>query len=480
MADKIIGRKYEQELIKEYYDSSKSELVALYGRRRVGKTYLIKTFFDEKFDFWFTGLYNTKRKVLLKQFALALSRYSDVKIKAPSDWFEAFNSLTNYLLSLNKEKVVVFLDELPWMDGPKSDFLPAFSFFWNMWNSRVELKLFVCGSATTWMMDKLIGDKGGLYGRVSRDIYLAPFSLGETELYLKEIKHMVLSRYQILEIYMILGGIPYYLDMLRPDISLSRNIDELFFREGAPLRTEFDFLFRSLFKESKCYRKVIETLSSKMVGLTRKEILEATGIEGKDLSNILENLCSCDFVRRYVSIGKTERDAVYQLTDLFSLFHLRFIENNNSQDQNFWSNIASSGIKNAWAGYAFEQVCLHHIKEIKTKLGILGVLSNVYSWRSKAFEDKDGTEWKGAQIDMLIDRKDQVINICEMKYSVDEYVITEEYEKKMRERLSLFQHVTKTKKALLLTFITTYGVKKNIHSDIVQGEVKMEDLFKID
>ena len=480
MADKIIGRKYEQELIKEYYDSSKSELVALYGRRRVGKTYLIKTFFDEKFDFWFTGLYNTKRKELLKQFALALSRYSDVKIKAPSDWFEAFNSLTNYLLSLNKNKVVVFLDELPWMDGPKSDFLSAFSFFWNMWNSQVELKLFVCGSATTWMMDKLIGDKGGLYGRVSRAIYLAPFTLGETEMYLKEIKHMVLNRYQMLEIYMILGGIPYYLDMLRPDISLSKNIDDLFFREGAPLRTEFDFLFRSLFKESKSYKKVIETLSSKMVGLTRKEILETTGIEGKDLSNILENLCSCDFIRRYISIGKTERDAVYQLTDLFSLFHLRFIENNNSQDQNYWTNIASSGTKNAWAGYAFEQVCLHHIKEIKTKLGILGVLSNVYSWRSKSFTDKDGTKWNGAQIDMLIDRKDQVVNICEMKYSVDEYVITEEYEKKMRERLSLFQHVTKTKKALLLTLITTYGVKKNIHSAVVHSEVKMDDLFKIE
>ncbi len=481
MADnKIIGRKYEQELLKEYYESPKSELVALYGRRRVGKTYLVKTYFDESFDFWFTGLYNANKKMLLKQFGLTLSRYSGIKSASPADWFEAFSSLTDYLLSLKKERVIVFLDELPWMDGPKSDFLSAFSFFWNMWPSSTKLKLFVCGSATTWMMDKLIGDKGGLYGRVSRAIYLSPFTLGETEQYLKEMKGVILNRYQILELYMIMGGIPYYLDMLRADIPLAANIDELFFREGAPLKAEFDFLFRSLFKESKSYRKVIETLSEKMSGMKRKEIQEVTAIEGGELSRILDNLSSCDFIRRYVSIGKKERDGVYQLTDLFSLFHLRFVENNNSQDQNFWTNMSSSGAKNAWTGYAFERVCLHHIKEIKAKLGILGVLTSVYSWYSRPFTDKDGTQWSGAQVDMLIDRNDQTINLCELKYSLDEFVITGEYEKKLRERLSLFRHVTKTRKALLLTFITTYGVKKNIHSSIVNSEVSMDDLFRLD
>jgi uncharacterized protein len=477
---KIIGRKYEQKLIKEYYESPKSELVALYGRRRVGKTYLVKTYFDEKFDFSFTGVYEADRKALLKQFGFTLSRYSGRKTGTPGDWYEAFNMLNEYLLSLGKEKVLVFLDELPWMDGKGSDFLQAFSFFWNMWPSKVSMKLFVCGSATTWMMDKLIGDKGGLYGRVSRAIYLAPFTLGETELYLKEMKGIILSRYKILELYMILGGIPYYLDMLSPDIPLSENIDELFFREGAPLKAEFDFLFRSLFRESKSCRKVIEALASKMAGMTNSEIREATGLQGSELSSILVNLSSCDFIRRYVSIGKAERDAVYQLTDLFFLFHLRFVENNDSQDRSFWTNMSSSGAKNAWAGYAFEQVCLHHIREIKARLGILGVLSNVYSWQKKAFTDKDGSEWNGARIDMLIDRNDSVINICEMKYSVGEYVITEEYERKLRERLSLFEHVTKTKKALVLTFITTYGVKRNIHSSIVHSEVPMDDLFRLE
>ena len=478
----IIGRVYEQKLIKDYYDSPKSELVAVYGRRRIGKTFLIKKFFNEKFDFWFTGMYDTKKPVLLSQFGMELSKYSKTHVKTPKDWFEAFNSLSEYLLSLNKEKVTVFLDELPWMDTPKSNFLQAFSYFWNMWHSdKTQLKLFVCGSATTWMLDKFVGDKGGLYGRVSRAIYLAPFNLGETEKFLKDIKGINYNRHQLLELYMILGGVPYYLDMLKKDIPLSVNIDYLFFKEGAPLKAEYDFLFRSLFKESKSYEKVIETLSGKLTGMTRNDILLATKMDkGGNLTEILENLCACDFIRKYTSIGKTERDAIYQLTDLFSLFHLRFVENDNSQDQNFWTNMSSTGAKNAWAGYAFEQVCLHHITQIKSKLSILGVLSSTYSWTCKPYTDKDGTEWKGGQIDMLIDRKDQVINICEMKYSVDEYTITEDYEKKLRQRASLFQHVTKTKKALQHTFITTYGVKQNLYSDIVQSEVTMEDLFRIE
>ena len=475
---KIIGRIYEQELLREYYESPSSELVALYGRRRVGKTYLVKTFFDEKFDFWFTGLYNTRKDVLLSEFGAAIRAYSGKEVKTPGDWFEAFRALTDYLVSLGKEKVVVFLDELPWMDTPKGDFISAFSSFWNMWRSGMTLKLFVCGSATTWMLDKLIGDRGGLYGRVSRAIHLSPFTLGETESYLREIKGMVLNRHQILEVYMILGGVPYYLSVLRKELPLSKNIDNLFFREGTPLSSEFDFLFRSLFRESKLYKDVIETLSSRMTGMTQKEIREITGIDGGVLSVILKNLVSCDFIRKYTSIGKTERDSVYQLTDLFSLFCLRFTGNESSTDENFWTNSSSSGAKNAWTGYAFEQVCLHHIRQIKSKLSILGVLSSVYSWKQKPFTDKDGTEWKGGQIDMLIDRRDDVINICEMKYSVDEYAITEEYERKLRQRAALFQHVTKTRKALQHTFITTYGVKKNLYSGIVQSEVTVDDLFR--
>lgn len=476
----IIGREYEQKLIQGYLESDKAELIAVYGRRRVGKTYLVKSIFENKFDFAFTGLYDVTRAVHLAQFKKYLEIYSGRKVKRPKDWFEAFDALRDYLNTLQKDKIIVFLDEIPWMDTPKSNFLGAFSQFWNDWASmKKNLKLFVCGSATTWMLSKFIGDKGGVYGRVCRPIWLAPFTLAESEQFLKEIKGMEINRHQLVKAYMVLGGIPYYLDMLAKDTPIDVCIDDLFFRQGAPLRAEFGFLFRSLFKESKIYKNVVTVLAGKLKGMTRREILDELKLqEGGTLTDVLDNLIKCDFVRKYTSIGKTERDTMYQLTDLFSLYHIKYVENHNGQDEHLWSKLAGKGQVTSWSGYAFEQVCLHHISQIKQALGINGIISNVHSWSCKPFTDKDGTNWKGGQIDLLIDRADEVINICEIKYTSDKYALTGEYEERLRNRTSLFCHVTKTKKAVVHTFITTYGIARNNHSGIVQTEVTMDDLFK--
>ena len=476
----IIGREYEQKLIKGYLDSDKAELVAVYGRRRVGKTYLVKSIFENNFDFAFTGLYDVTRAVHLAQFKKYLEKYSGQKVNRLKDWFEAFDALRDYLDTLEKDRIIVFLDEIPWMDTPKSNFLAAFGQFWNDWAStKRNLKLFVCGSATTWMLSKFIGDKGGIYGRVCRPIWLPPFNLAETERFLKEIKGIEVNRHQLVKTYMVLGGIPYYLDMLVKDTPLDVCIDDLFFRPGAPLRTEFDFLFRSLFKESKIYKNIVTVLAGKLKGLTRQEIMEELKLkEGGTLTDVLENLIKCDFVRKYTAIGKTERDAMYQLTDLFSLFHIKYVENHNGQDEHLWSKLSGKGQVTSWSGYAFEQVCLHHIPQIKAALGINGIICNVHSWSCKPFTDEDGTVWKGGQIDLLIDRADEVINICEIKYASDRYALTADFEEKLRTRASLFRTVTKTKKAILHTFITTYGVVRNIHSGIVQSEVTMDDLFR--
>lgn len=478
----VVGRKYEQELIAERCESGKAELIAVYGRRRVGKTFLIRKMFNDQFAFSFTGMYEVSRAAQLEQFRLALQQYSGKSVSRLKDWFEAFHALREYLSTLSdQEHVVVFLDELPWMDTPRSNFISAFGYFWNSWASMIpNLKLFVCGSATTWMLSRLIGDRGGLYGRVTRQIYLKPFTLGETELFLNEVKNMSLTRLQVLDVYMILGGIPYYLDMLEQGVPLDTCVDRLLFAQDAPLRGEFEFLFRSLFNDSKHYRKVVEVLSDKLKGMPRKELMEALKIKGGgQLSEILDNLIKCDFVRRYTAIGKSERDALYQLTDLYSLFYTRFVASSSGQDEHFWSNMRNDGSRNAWSGYAFEQVCLHHISQIKKALGISGVLANVYSWYSRPFVDVTGAEWKGGQIDMLIDRADGAINICEMKYAKDEYTITAEFEQRLRERMSSFHAATKTKKALLHTFITTYGVKRNLHSGLVNSEVKLDDLFSL-
>lgn len=478
MERKLVGRLDEIDILNKYCTSEKNELVAIYGRRRVGKTYLVRETLGDRLDYDFTGMYKETSKNQRTQFQKEIDRRQGKRNKIPKDWFEAFDNLREYLLGLQKDMVVVFLDELPWMDTPKSNFLSAFSLFWNNWSQeKVILKLVVCGSSTTWMVDKLIGDKGGLYGRITRSIYLSPFSLYETGLFLNEVKKMGYGQKQVLDVYMILGGIPYYLDMLDKDLPLSINIDRLLFYENAPLRTEYEFLFRSLFKDSNSYKKVIEVLSTKLSGLSRDEISALSGVVGGDLTDVLKNLCACDFTRSYISPGKKERDKIYQLTDMYSLFYLRFIHNEKGQDENYWTNLGQSSKKTAWMGYAFEQVCLHHIRQIKHKLGISGILSNIYAWSKKPFEEPDGTAWKGGQIDLIIDRNDGVMNLCEMKYSADEFVINKEYEETIRNRIQLFKHVQKTKKDLRCTFVTLYGVKNNIYSNIVNNSITLDDLF---
>lgn len=479
MADKeIIGREYEQHVLDNLCKEDEARLVAVYGRRRVGKTFLVKRYFNEQFDFFFTGSFETPQDVQLALFQNALQQYSGKESAVPKTWFEAFDQLKEYLSVSRKKRLVVFLDELPWMETPKSNFLKAFSFFWNTWAStRDGLKLIVCGSSTTWMLEKVIGDKGGLYGRCSRSIYLAPFDLHEVETFLKRQKGIVWNRYQILEAYMIFGGIPYYLDMLEKTLPFEKNIDNLFFREGAPLRVEYDFLFRSLFKSSAIYRQVVETVAIRNKGLTLKEIKETMKIsDGGSLSEVLENLCKCDFIRKYASYGKKERGMLYQLTDLYSLFYLKFVDGKHGADENYWSNLPES-TRNAWAGYAFEQVCLHHIAQIRGKLSIKGVLTNVSSWSCPKQTDKDGVEWPGTQIDLLLCRGDNVIDLCEMKYSKSEYVVTAEYEKHLRDRMAAFTHFTKTKDALHIVLVTTYGLRESLYSGIIYDTVTMDDLF---
>lgn len=477
-ANTIIGRKKERQLFNDICATQKPALVAVYGRRRVGKTFLVRQHFNNSFDFSFTGSYQMPRQGQLSLFNKELRRFSGQEFPLVKDWFSAFEQLRQYLSSIDKERLVLFFDELPWMETPKSNFIQAFSYFWNTWAStRQGLKLFVCGSSTTWMLEKLIGDKGGLYGRVTHTVYLAPFTLCETEAYL-QANGIRWNRYQMLETYMIIGGIPFYLEMMKPKLTFDQNIDNLFFAANAPLRMEYGFLFRSLFNDAQLYRQVVETIARHSQGMTRQQIKEELGLgDGGVLTAVLENLVRCDFLRRYAAFGKSERNALYQLTDLFSLFHLRFVADNNGQDAQFWSNMRENPSRVAWRGYAFEQVCLHHIPQIKEAIGIKAVLSNVCSWSCPTFTDKDGNSWQGTQIDLLIDRRDQVINICEMKYANDVYIIDKDYEERLRKRLSTFQHLTRTRKALHLTFITTYGLSRNTHSGNVQTEVTMDDLF---
>ncbi len=465
------------ELLENCLQSGSAEFVAIYGRRRIGKTFLVKQMLGDEFSFYMTGVYRCTKTEMLTYFTEQLAYYSGRRQARPKTWFEAFSQLRAYLSVLleERERVIVFIDELPWLDTPKANFIRALDLFWNGWASdQPRLKLIVCGSATTWMTNKLLGDKGGLHNRVTRKIYLAPFDLHETELYLQS-KGIVWTRHQMAECYMIMGGTPYYLNMIDKQYSLPQNIDMLFFAEGAELAGEYEFLFRSLFRDSVLYRRIVELLARKKTGMTREDIMAALRLtSGGKLTEAFNDLISCDFIRKYNSYGNKQNGAMYQLTDLYTLFYLHYIKGREETDEHLWSNMIDSPSHRAWSGYAFEQLCLHHISQIKRKLGITGVQTNVYSWQQKGDREK-GVE--GAQIDLVLDRRDQVVNLCEMKYSLSAYDITPAYLQRLVERREIFRLATHTPKALHLTFVTASGLKNNAQAGMIQSQVILDDLF---
>ncbi len=470
----IVGRHRELRRFKEILSAKTSQLVIVYGRRRIGKTFLINQFFAGRFDFKLTGRYEQPIELQLLKFTEELNRQSGKEHEIPKDWDKAFFLLREHLSSLPKdEKHVVFFDEMPWLDTQKSGFLPAFEWFWNDWGSaQNNLICIVCGSATAWMIDNIAENKGGLFNRQTCRMYLEPFTLAETEEYLRT-QGFTWSRYHIAECYMILGGIPYYLSLLQKRLSFNANIDNLFFRKRAELWDEFDHLYKTLFSQSGHYIKVVETLNTKRMGMTRSEIAASTKLpDTNQLTKILRNLTDSGFVRAYQFFGKKKHGLFYQLADFYTLFYLRFVKENYGKDEHFWSNMIENPSRRAWAGLTFEQLCKDHSKQIKRALGISGVLSEESAWFTQANE-----EHSGAQIDMIIDRRDQVITICEMKFSLNEYAIDKDYDHELRNKIDTFQRVTKTKKSLQLAFVTTFGLQQNMYSGLVQSQVTMDDLF---
>ena len=470
----IVGRKKEIELLQRIVESGEPEFVAVYGRRRVGKTFLIKEFFNNKFTFYFSGSENATMKTQLQNFQMAFQNYFNIAISTPKSWTIALEMLRKAISSSRKKgRKVIFIDEMPWLSTIGSNFIQAFEYWWNTYaSSNPDVLLIVCGSSTSWILEKIIKNRGGLHNRVTRQISLQPFSLKECEDFSTKHK-LFIDRSQILDYYMIFGGVPYYWKQIDKLVGLPKNIDNLFFRREGMLKDEFTKIFNSLFKHSDKYVKLVITLGEKRMGLTRDEIVELSKLgDGGSITRMLEELEQCGFIRSYYAFGKKQRNKIYQLIDLFSLFYLNFIFNKHHNDENFWTNNFRTPTHNTWRGYAFEQVCLWHIPQIKNKLGISGVSTNYSTWRSIDENSKNII-----QIDLVIDRKDHIINICEMKYSKDEYMITKEYNELLRKRNAMFTEETKTNKTVHTTMITTYGVKHNTYFGNIQSEVKTDDLF---
>lgn len=479
----IIGREKEIATLQGLLGSDESQFVAVYGRRRVGKTFLIREAYNYDFVFQHTGTYGATRKQQLSDFRESLYNAGMGKCAMPKTWSDAFHLLWDFLkvMPVDGKKKVIFIDELPWMDTPKSNFVRSLDHFWNAWaTTRKDIILVICGSATSWIIDNVIMNYGGLHNRLTCKVNLQPFCLRECKQYC-ESKNLGYKDRQILEAYMALGGIPYYWSFLKKGQSVAQNFDRMFFQMGGELSQEFDALYASLFKKPRRHIAIITALAKKKSGLLREEVLKTSKLtDNTDFSKALQELEQCGFIRKYTTIGKKNKDAIYQLIDNYTLFYFDFIRENVNGDEHFWTSQAGSSIHAGWAGRAFERVCMQHVSQIKDALGFSAVVSSVHSWSYKGeiYPVSGKTIHKGAQIDLLIDRNDDTINLCEMKYTNAEYTITEEEDEKIRNRKEAFVRETETEKTVLLTMITSFGLTPGGYSNDIHCQLTMADLFR--
>ncbi|MGJ7032186.1 AAA family ATPase [Niabella hirudinis] len=477
MPETIIGREAEKKTLKEALNSKEAELIAILGRRRVGKTFLIRGYYQQHLVFECTGLHEAGLPDQLLNFnnALQQAMQSPIPPATPDSWMQAFTFLSSFLqIKMKTKPVVVLFDEFPWMHTPKSGFLMAFGHWWNTWASRKpQLKVVICGSAASWMVENVLHNRGGLHNRVSRTIRLLPFSLKESEDYLVS-RGVRLDHYQLLQLYMAIGGIPQYLKQINNGESSTQVIDRLFFERNGILKAEFNVLYRSLFNNPSHHESIVRQLAKKASGMSRTEIIQACGFTtGGTTTRLFEELEQSGFISQYIPFEKTSRDAVYKLSDEYSLFYLKFVERSRATDAGAWLKLAAGHVYNSWSGYAFEAICQKHVLQIKEALGIRGVYTEASGWR---YTSKPGEE--GAQIDLLLDRKDHCINICEIKFSDKMFVIDKKYAAELDRKISVFKERTKTKKTIFPTMITTYGTTQNIYyTGRIVSEVTMADLF---
>ena len=472
----LIGRTKEKQLLVDALHEEYSQFIAVYGRRRVGKTFLIREAYDYTFDFQFTGAAKLTARKQLVRFRRALKEHGQKDTPELTNWGDAFSELKRLINSLKTGKKVVFLDELPWMDAPRSGFLSELESFWNGWASaRKDIVFVVCGSSTSWMVKKIIKNKGGLHNRLSHRISLKPFPLGLCE-QLAQSRGLVFSRKQLLEAYMVFGGVPYYWSLLQKGASVTQEIDRLIFSPDGELNDEFEMLYASLFKKPEPYIRVIELLARKKMGMTRMELLAAGGFEDNgSFSDILKDLEWCGFIRSYSMMGYKKKSDLFQLIDHYTLFYYEYIDGQR-QGANYWKSMLGTPKYNTWCGLAFERTCLWHIDQIKKQLGISGILTNEYAWRCSGDESKN---LRGVQIDLLIDRSDGIIDICEMKYSKEPYVISADYGRELQRKRDVLVEVTGTESAVHTIMVTTEGVVRNEEWGEIQAEVNLDNLFEL-
>jgi uncharacterized protein len=478
MAEEIIGREEEKAILDEVTASPTAVLMAVYGRRRVGKTYLIRTYLQKQIVFEFSGIHNVPTEVQLENFCknMAGQLNNKIPVPIPGNWFDAFDILKNLLKKkIRQKKAVIFLDEFPWLQTPKSNFLAAFENFWNTWAStQNNLAIILCGSAASWMIRNVVRNRGGLHNRITHKIILQPFTLNETEQFL-QLKKINLNRYQITQLYMAFGGVPHYLNQIKPGRSAAQIIDAACFNKTGVLYNEFTDLYQALFDTADRHLKIIRALANKPMGLNRSELIKICKLQsGGSTTALLDELSASGFITPYTPVGKQTKDAIYKLTDEYSLFYLKFMEANRTGTKGTWLKLSDTPGWKSWSGLAFETICLKHTYAIKKALGIAGIYSENSIWKSKPV--KNGS---AAQIDLVINRRDNSINLCEIKFYENEFTIDKKYAAQLENKKHQFKLQTQTKKHLFITLISTHPLQQNANSiGLIDSVVTLDKLFK--
>ena len=466
----VIGRYEAKAILDNAFEDYKASLVTVLGRRRVGKTYLVKTYMWEKMSFVYYGIHNVTTEVQLQKFTEALSLQLNNKkaLAVPADWFAAFDMLGTLLLKKRSKKLVIFLDEFPWMQTPKSNFLAAFENFWNSFAAtKPNIMVVLCGSAASWMIKNVVRNKGGLHNRITHKIALQPFSLYETELFLKSRK-VNLNHYQLIQLYMAFGGVPMYLEQVTVGHSTAQIIDAACFNKNGFLYNEFTDLYQALFDNADRHIKIIKALATKPMGLTRSQIITLCKLQsGGTATNLLEELSAGGFITAYIPFGKKIKDGIYKLTDEYSLFYIKFMEPNRISGKGTWLRLSDTPAYKSWSGLAFESLCIKHLEAVEKAIGIQAIHTQASAWKNA-----------GAQIDLVIDRRDQTINLCEMKFYNDSFTIDKKYAATLRHKATQFKLQTKTRKQIFWVLLTPFGLHKNEHSiGLVDTVVTGEQLF---
>lgn len=475
-AIEFIGRHKEREMLLKLLDNREPEMVSVIGRRRVGKTFLIRSVYEQHIDFELAGIQNATQPRQINHFLAQMQIAFGVKPKEkPNNWIDAFLLLITTLEARNKQtKMVIFFDELSWLATPKSGFLEALGFFWNSWASRKNIVVVLCASAASWMIQKVVYHKGGLHNRITKRIDLQPFTLHETELFLRS-RGVKSERYHILQLYMAMGGIPHYLKEVENGRSAAQNIDAICFAQGGLLTDEFSKLYPALFEQSDNHIAIIRALAQKRMGMDRAKIIKLANVSnGGGISKTLGELVDCGFVESYYPFGKKHKETLYRLTDEYSLFYLQFIETNRKKSTGLFLELSQTQEWKSWSGYAFESVCIKHLPQLKKALSIAGVYSE-----ASGFVHKGNEEQKGVQIDLVLDRKDHTINLFEMKFYNAVWSIGKGEAEALKEKIEQFKVVTKTKKQLFLTIVSTFGIKQNEYSiDLIDNDIQLDALFE--